>query len=78
MIFSGHFLVKTFRLKWYRDPYLMNAEHVECEHVEENNSKFHNGMLLLAHAYHIGNIYISNLFLKHAVEVQFFAPINTY
>ena len=32
---------------------MSSPEHVECEQVEESNSKIHNGMLLLAKAYHI-------------------------
>ena len=32
---------------------MSSPEHVECGHFEESNSKIHNGMLLLAHAYHM-------------------------
>ena len=28
-------------------------EHAECGYFEESNSKIHNGMLLLWHAYHV-------------------------
>ena len=40
---------------------MSSPKHVECEHFEERNSKFHNGMLLLAPAYHIC---ISKLLLR--------------
>ena len=36
----------------------MRSEHVECEHFGERNSKIHNGILLLAPAYHM-NVYIN-------------------
>ena len=32
---------------------MSSPEYAECEHFEERNSKFHNGILLLAQAYHI-------------------------
>ena len=32
---------------------LRSPEREECEHFEEGNSKIHNGILLLAPAYHI-------------------------
>ena len=30
-----------------------SPEHAECEHFEERNSKFHNGILLLMQAHHM-------------------------
>ena len=33
-----------------------SPELVECEHFEESNSKIHTGILLLAQAYHKGNL----------------------
>ena len=32
---------------------LSSPDQAECEHFEERNSKFHNGILLLTQAYHI-------------------------
>ena len=56
----------NFSLKWSRTQDLMNAkdgikigkklsspEHAKCEHFEERNSKFHDGILLLTQAYHM-------------------------
>ena len=33
-----------------------SPELVECEHFEESNGKIHNGILLLAQAYHMGDV----------------------
>ena len=35
------------------DKKISSPENVECEHFEESNSKIHNGILLLAPAYHM-------------------------
>ena len=32
---------------------MSSPEHAECEHFEERNSKFHNGILFLTQAYHM-------------------------
>ena len=34
---------------------MSSPEHAECEHFEERNSKFQNGILLLTQAYHMQN-----------------------
>ena len=49
-----------------------------CEHFEERNSKFHNGILLLAQAYHIET---SLLFMSTYIRIfdgfKFYVHIET-
>ena len=59
---------------------LSSPEHVEFEHFEESNSNIHNGMLLLAEAYHMNvsmNTYMRNflivmfIYLELSLDVQY-------
>ena len=50
---------------------MSSPELVECEHFRENNSKIHNGILLLALAYHMTGFFQ----LQHFLLQDVFLPI---
>ena len=54
----------------------MRSEHVECEHFGERNSKIHNGILLLAPAYHM-NIH-TDVHKNVCLTVQINVYINVH